>query len=228
MTARRKSPRRKKKPARRKKKATRRKKKTTRRKKKPARRKKKPARRKKKTARRRKPARRKKVARKKKPARRKKKAARRKKKTARRRKPTRRKKVARKKKPTRRKKTTRGKPVRRKPPRRKPAPRRSLVAQDGKSVDTGRTSVAAAVPEQVGRVTHWFGRVSAGIVAVEQGELRIGDTVHFRGHTTDFYQRIERMEFDHRQIDRAGPGQEVGLQLSQRVREGDQVFRVAR
>ena len=84
------------------------------------------------------------------------------------------------------------------------------------------------MPERIGRVTHFFARVGAGIVALEQGELRVGDTVHFRGQTTDFYQRIDHMEIDHQPVEHAGPGQEVGIQVSQRVRENDEVFRVTR
>jgi putative protease len=88
--------------------------------------------------------------------------------------------------------------------------------------------VAAAVPVRVGIVTHYFAHVNAGVIALDEGELRVGDTVQFRGHTTDFYQRLEHMEVDHRPIDAARAGQAVGVQVAQRVREHDQVFRVSR
>jgi putative protease len=63
---------------------------------------------------------------------------------------------------------------------------------------------------------------------MEHGELRVGDTVHVRGHTTDFYQRVERIELEHQQVERARTGDHIGLQVSQRVREGDEVFRLAK
>ena len=75
-------------------------------------------------------------------------------------------------------------------------------------------------------VTHYFGHVNVAIVKVESGEIRVLDTLHFRGHTTDFYQRIAHMELDHQRIDVARVGQEVGVQISQRVREHDRVYRV--
>jgi translation elongation factor EF-Tu-like GTPase len=84
------------------------------------------------------------------------------------------------------------------------------------------------VPELVGRITHYFPHVNAGVIELERGELRVGDTVHIRGHTTDFYQRLEHMEVDHRPIELARPGQSVGIQVAQRVREHDQVFRVSK
>jgi putative protease len=52
--------------------------------------------------------------------------------------------------------------------------------------------------------------------------------VHFRGHTTDFYQRVDHMEVDHAAVQAARAGQVIGLQVSQRVRENDVVSKVAR
>jgi GTPase len=72
-------------------------------------------------------------------------------------------------------------------------------------------------------VTHFYPHAGAGIVAVEAGELRVGDTVHVRGHTTDYYQRVDRIELNHQAIEVARAGQVVGFHVSQRVREGDEV-----
>jgi putative protease len=87
--------------------------------------------------------------------------------------------------------------------------------------------VAAAQSIEVGVVTHYYPRVDAAVVAVGPGELHAGDTVHFRGHTTDFYQTLDRLEFDHQPIEVAKPGQQVGVHVSHRVREGDVVKRIA-
>ena len=75
-------------------------------------------------------------------------------------------------------------------------------------------------------VTHYYPHVDAGIVAIDAGRIHVGDTLHFKGHTTDFYQRVDRLELDHGPVQSAGDGQEVGVQVSQRVREHDEVFRV--
>ena len=84
-------------------------------------------------------------------------------------------------------------------------------------------SVAAAVPTPVGVITHFFPHAGAGVVALNDGDLRVGDTVHIRGHTTDYYQRIDRIEVDHEPIEIARRGQSVGIHVTQRVREGDHV-----
>jgi translation elongation factor EF-1alpha len=76
-------------------------------------------------------------------------------------------------------------------------------------------------------VTHYYGRPHAAVVRIEASELRSGDTIHVRGHTTDFYQRITHLERDHVPVERAEPGDEIAVQVSQRVREGDLVFRLS-
>jgi putative protease len=88
--------------------------------------------------------------------------------------------------------------------------------------------VAAAEPVRIGAVTHYWPHANACAVQIEHGELRVGDTVHVRGHTTDYYQRVERIELEHRMVDVARTGDHIGLQVSQRVREGDEVFKLAK
>jgi putative protease len=87
--------------------------------------------------------------------------------------------------------------------------------------------VEAKLPLRVGVITHYYPHVDAGIVSLERGELKVGDTLHVRGHTTDFYQRVDRMELDHQPVTTARAGQQVGIHVSQRVREGDEVFLVS-
>jgi putative protease len=96
------------------------------------------------------------------------------------------------------------------------------------SVAAGEAAVADSLPQRIGVVTHYYPHVHACVVAVEQGELRVGDTVHIRGHTTDYYQRVDRIELDHDAIETARPGQAVGLHVAQRVREHDVVYRLTR
>ncbi len=93
--------------------------------------------------------------------------------------------------------------------------------------DPESVKIAASTPTRIGVVTHYFGRAGAGAICVECGELRVGDVIHIRGHTTDFYERVQRMEIDHVLVEVATPGQSVGVEISQRVREHDEVFRIS-
>jgi putative protease len=78
--------------------------------------------------------------------------------------------------------------------------------------------------EAIGRVTHYFGHL--GVAAVSLTEpLVVGDRIHVHGHTTDVIETIASMEVDHRSVARAGPGDDVAINVSDHVREHDLIFR---
>jgi putative protease len=87
--------------------------------------------------------------------------------------------------------------------------------------------VSDSEPRRIGVVTHYYEHAGACVVSLDAGGLRVGDTIHIRGHTTDFYQRVERIERDHAAVDTARSGEEVGVQVSQRVRSHDVVYRLS-
>lgn len=82
------------------------------------------------------------------------------------------------------------------------------------------------MPEvEVGRVTAFFARpVVAGIAL--SGPLKVGDTIHIKGHTTDFTCTVESMQIHNQPVQEAGMGQEVGVKVPGRVRPGDKVYKV--
>ncbi len=83
------------------------------------------------------------------------------------------------------------------------------------------------MPEQeIGTVVHFFGGPSVAIVKLTEGELAVGDTVRFQGHTTDFTETVASMELDHQQVSRATAGQEVAVKVASRVRPHDKVLKV--
>ncbi len=76
---------------------------------------------------------------------------------------------------------------------------------------------------EVGKVVHYFSRI--GVAAVElEGEIKIGDEVHFQGHTTDFYDVVTSMQVENNPVDKAGKGDKVGIKVKDRVRVGDKVY----
>jgi translation elongation factor EF-1alpha len=78
----------------------------------------------------------------------------------------------------------------------------------------------------VGTVTHYFGKPHVAIVDVTAGELHVGDTIRVAGAHSDFTQEIGSMELEHAPVDSAKVGDSVGIQVSERAREHDQVYRV--
>ena len=81
--------------------------------------------------------------------------------------------------------------------------------------------------EKIGTVTHYFAEPEVGALSLD-AQLRVGDVIAFRGHTTDFQQAVESMEIEHESVEIAGPGDEVALKVEDRVREGDEVYVVER
>jgi len=77
---------------------------------------------------------------------------------------------------------------------------------------------------EVGRVTHFFTRISVAVVELS-ATLAVGDTILVKGPTTDFEQVVESMQIEHENIERAEAGQSIGLKTEQRVREEDIVYK---
>ncbi len=79
--------------------------------------------------------------------------------------------------------------------------------------------------EPVGTITHYFPKPQVGVVKLTAA-IKVGETLHFRGHTTDFQQRIDSMQVEHAAVEDAAAGTEVAIKVTERVRGGDEVFRV--
>ena len=82
----------------------------------------------------------------------------------------------------------------------------------------------ASNEEAIGTVTHYYSHLSVAVVQINKGTLRTGNTIHVKGHATDFTQSVESMEYEHQHIDQAAAGQSVGLKVKDHAREHDIVF----
>ena len=85
----------------------------------------------------------------------------------------------------------------------------------------------AAREERIGVVTHYYSHLSVATLQLESGTLRVGDTIHIRGHTTDFTQRVESLEVDHAPATEVRPGDDFGLKVIEHAREHDVVYKLA-
>ena len=79
--------------------------------------------------------------------------------------------------------------------------------------------------KKIGKVTHYFGHIPAGAIKLT-GVLKKGDKIHVKGATTDFTQTVNSIQLDHKDLEKSGKGKEIGIQIEQKVREGDEVFLV--
>ena len=82
------------------------------------------------------------------------------------------------------------------------------------------------VEEKIGIVEHFFTHVSVAAIKITDGELKVGDTIHIVGATTDFKQKIDSMEIDRNPVESVKVGDDVGIKVKERVREHDVVYKV--
>ncbi|MBN1189547.1 MAG: translation elongation factor-like protein [Dehalococcoidales bacterium] len=82
------------------------------------------------------------------------------------------------------------------------------------------------MPEElIGTINEFFSRpVVAGIDL--SGKLKTGDVIKIKGHTTDLEVRVESMQINNTSVNEAGPGDSVGVKVTDRVRRGDSVYKV--
>lgn len=76
----------------------------------------------------------------------------------------------------------------------------------------------------IGKVTHYFDRIGVAVVKFDE-PVKTGDKIRVEGRGRSFEQTIESMQIEKEKIQEAKAGQEVGLKVSQPVKEGYKVFR---
>jgi translation initiation factor IF-2 len=80
---------------------------------------------------------------------------------------------------------------------------------------------------EIGTVMQFFAKPSVAAIEITSGDIAVGDTVRFKGATTDFEQKIESMEIDRNPVPNAAAGQAVGIKVKERVRQHDRVLKLA-
>lgn len=75
----------------------------------------------------------------------------------------------------------------------------------------------------IGVVTHYYGGIGVAIVKFNKA-VKAGTGIKFKGATTDFSQKITSMQYEHKDMASAKKGQEVGIKVDEKVREGDEVY----
>lgn len=79
--------------------------------------------------------------------------------------------------------------------------------------------------ELIGKITHYFGKIEVGIIELSK-ELNVGDMIHIKGSTSDFEQKVDSMQIEHKSVEKAKKGDVIGLKTKEKVREGDEVYKV--
>ena len=78
----------------------------------------------------------------------------------------------------------------------------------------------------IGKVVHYFDKIGVAVIRLD-APLKVGETIRIAGgEATDFTQEVESMEVEHQKIEQAKKGDEVGLKVKEKVREGYKVYKI--
>ena len=86
-------------------------------------------------------------------------------------------------------------------------------------------SLAEERLEQIGSIRHYYSKIGVAVIDLT-AKIAVGDTVRIKGVTTDFRQKVESMQIEHANVENAGAGQSIGLKVTDKVREGDLVYKI--
>lgn len=78
----------------------------------------------------------------------------------------------------------------------------------------------------IGQIVHYFDKIGVAVIKLSAG-LKNGETIRIAGgKETDFTQLVASMQVDHKGVKSAKKGNEVGLKINKKVREGYKVYKV--
>ena len=76
-----------------------------------------------------------------------------------------------------------------------------------------------------GEIIHYFGKIGVAVIKLSES-LKKGERIRVVGGVdTDFEQDIKSMQVDHQSIEKAKKGDEIGLKLKEKAREGYKVYK---
>lgn len=80
---------------------------------------------------------------------------------------------------------------------------------------------------KVGQVSHYYNHLGVAIIEVESS-FSVGDTLKFIRHESEeiFEQKVETIQVEHQQVEKAEKGMSVGLKVEKPVHEGNFVFKI--
>jgi selenocysteine-specific translation elongation factor len=79
--------------------------------------------------------------------------------------------------------------------------------------------------EKIGTISDFFARPVVAAIELT-GNLKIGDKIHIKGHSTDLELAVNSMQIDNVAVNEAKAGDSVGVKVSEKVRKHDTVYKV--
>jgi len=79
--------------------------------------------------------------------------------------------------------------------------------------------------KEIGKITHYYSNISVGIIELSD-TLTVGDSIHIKGHSSDFTQSIDSLQIEHASVTQAKAGDVVGIKVIQKAHPNDKVYKV--
>ena len=79
--------------------------------------------------------------------------------------------------------------------------------------------------KSVGRVSHYYTKIGVAVIDLSDS-LAVGDKISIQGASTNFTQTVDSMQIEHKDVKQANSGDSIGLKVAERVREGDNVYKL--
>ena len=77
---------------------------------------------------------------------------------------------------------------------------------------------------EIGEVMTYYANI--GVAAIELTDsVKVGDTIIFRGLTTDLEHKIDSMQIEHESVQEAKAGDQIGTKISGKDRKNDRVYK---
>lgn len=81
------------------------------------------------------------------------------------------------------------------------------------------------MPEKnIGTVTHFFDKISVAVISLTE-PLEVGDKIRIDAELP-FVQKVTSMQVEHKEIQKANAGDDVGMKTDKQCKEGDIVIKL--
>jgi len=80
--------------------------------------------------------------------------------------------------------------------------------------------------QEIGTVFHYYTKAGVAALQLTAGELSVGDTIMIEGPSTSMTMEVESIQIEHLSVQKATAGQNVGIKVPERARQGDKVYKI--
>ena len=77
---------------------------------------------------------------------------------------------------------------------------------------------------KLGTITHYYDKIGVAVVKVVK-PIKVGDTVKISGPGREFTQTVTSMQQDHKELNKAKKGDDIGLKVDKEVKPKDEVLK---